>query len=103
MKRASEVPPVVLSSGVRPVTAPIAALRHSLTGPGGTRKDSPLTSQASFTLPPTAASFSATQDLRVSLVHRSLKRILNVARAKPGTTLVAGLPISIVVTWRLDG
>src|SRR6266568_9448899 len=102
MNRASEVPPVVLSSGTRPVTAPIAALRHSLTGPGGTRNDSPLTSQASWYLPPTAANFSATQVLRVSLVHRSLKRMLKVARAPPGTTLVAGLPMSIVVTWRLD-
>ena len=57
MKRASEVPPVVLSSGVLPVTVPIAAVKHSLTVPGGTRNDSPLTSQTSRYLPPSEASF----------------------------------------------
>ena len=103
MKRASEVPPVVLSSGVRPVTAPIAAARQSLTGPGGTRNDSPLTSQESRYLPPTAASRRSTQSCRLALDHLSLKRMLNVARATPGAMLVAGLPMSIVVTCRLDG
>ena len=46
MKRASDVPPVVLSAGVRPVTSVIAATRISLSLPRGVRKDSPETSTA---------------------------------------------------------
>src|SRR6185295_19703661 len=103
MKRASEVPPVVLSSGVWPVTAPIAAARAALTGPGGTRNDSPLISQVSRYLPPIAASFLSIAARNVALDQRSLRRMLNVARARPGTTLVAGLPISIVVTCNVEG
>jgi hypothetical protein len=41
--------------------------------------------------------------LQVSAVHVSLKRMLKLAVALAGTTLVAGLPTSIVVTSRLDG
>src|SRR5258708_24190450 len=98
MNRASEVPPVVLSSGVRPVTRLMAVVRQSLTTPGGTRNDSPLTSQVNLYDVPTPSSLFATQSLSLALVHRSLKRMLNVARAAPGMTLVAGLPTAIVVT-----
>ena len=42
MKRASEVPPLVESSGWSPVTSFTAAATRSVKGPGSVRKASPL-------------------------------------------------------------
>ena len=48
MKRPSEVPPVVDSSGVTPVSSWMARLSASLRLPGGVRKVSPPSVQASW-------------------------------------------------------
>ncbi|MNE96078.1 hypothetical protein D3C80_1942410 [compost metagenome] len=40
---------------------------------------------------------------RLSTVQLSLKRMLNDAVARAGMTFVAALPVSMVVTSRLDG
>src|SRR5438105_12240594 len=47
IKRASEVPPVVLNSGVLPVTCRIASARQSLSIPGAATNASPLTETSS--------------------------------------------------------
>ena len=51
MKRASEVPPVVDSSGLRPATSRQASLTASTKGPGSVRKASPETLICSASLP----------------------------------------------------
>src|SRR3954470_11463472 len=90
MKRASEVPPVVLSSGVRPVTAPIASVRQSLTGPGGTRKDSPLTSHVSAYLPPIGAGRHKKGFAAASPRERVFAADRGEPLGDPGLQLVAG-------------
>ena len=42
MKRASEVPPLVVSAALRPVTAVTASLMVATSGPGSVRNTSPL-------------------------------------------------------------
>ena len=107
MKRASEVPPVVESSALRPVTAAAASETTSTKGPGSVRKASPLTAMRTWTLPanpsPALAASASIQSLRAWPVWAGLKRMFSRALAWAGITLVAGLPTSMVVTSRFDG
>ena len=49
------------------------------------------------------ASAARSQALSEAPVWRSLKRMLSIARAAAGMTLVAGLPTSMLVTCSVDG
>ena len=107
MKRASEVPPEVESSGVVPVSAATAPTTRSVKGPGSVRKLSPeISKRAAMPTPKAAAARSASssiQSLSERPVWASLKRMLTVARASAGMTFEAGLPTSIVVIARVEG
>ena len=95
MKRASEVPPLVESSGLRPVTSSIALTARSVKAPGFVTNTLELeyshTMRARMRLPQAFASRSSTSARSVSWVWLSLKRMLNFARAWPGITLLGGV------------
>ena len=105
--RASDVPPPVDITGTRLVSRCTARATRSVNGPGGVRKLSPYTRVVIAMLTPnSAATLSASdcnQSVSDALVWMSLKRILTVPRVSAGMTLVAVLPVSIVVTARVDG
>ena len=103
MKRASEVPPVVLSSGVRPVTCLTAAATRSLNGPGGVTKASPETFTRRSKRPPTPAQRSVSHVSTSPAVCRSLKRTLKRAWAWAGITFDVGLPTSTDVMVTVEG
>ena len=106
MKRASEVPPEVESSGLRPVTSSIALTARSVKAPGLVTNTLELeyshTMRARMRLPQAFASRSSTSARSVSCVWLSLKRMLNFARACAGITLLAVLPTSTEVNSRFD-
>ena len=106
MKRASDVPPEVESSGLRPVTSSIALTARSVNAPGFVTNTLELeyshTMRARMRLPQAFASRSSTSARSVSWVWLSLKRMLNFARACPGITLLAVLPTSTEVNSRFD-
>src|ERR1700681_1342447 len=106
MKRASEVPPLVLSSGWRPVTSSIAATARSVNGPGFVTKtlefDGSHTIRARMRLPAAFTRRASTSSRKLSWVWLSLKRMLNFAPAWPGITLLAVLPTSTEVNSRLE-
>ena len=106
MKRASDVPPVVESSGVWPLTAVTASATRLLKSPGGVRKASPETEismSMAFELPATSARTVSRYLDRLLPECWSLKRIFSLAVAVAGIRLVVGLPTSIVVISRLVG
>ena len=76
MKRASEVPPLVESSGLRPVTSSIAATARSVNGPGLVTNtfefDGSQTMRALMRLPQAFASRASTRSRRLCCVCRSL-------------------------------
>ena len=105
MKRASEVPPSVASSGFSflPVDSEIAFVIMSVNSPFLFRKDLALISSVKlhdvfFWLENTSLIFSFNQSIKDSAVCWSLKRMLIVALAYSGITLCAGLPTSKVAT-----
>ena len=98
MKRASDVPPVVLRAGVTPVTAATESAMIVLNRPGGVTKASPETSDRHVV--GLAGRIEARTDdaLEARAGERSLKRTLKRAAAAPGMTFVASLPTSIEVS-----
>ena len=105
MKRASDVPPLVESAGLRPVTSSTALATRSVKAPRLVRNATALVgSKLSATRAPPAAAATrrSISALRVCGVHRSLKRMLKTRRTSPGMTLVAGLPTSTLTTSRLE-
>src|SRR4029079_5520153 len=98
MKRASEVPPVVDSSGLRPVTSVTAPATSSVNGPVSTTNTSALDgsncNEKRMLLPAALAARSSNSCFKESCVWQSLKRMLNRALASPGMRLTVGLPTS---------
>ena len=98
---------MVESFGVRPVTSAIAAAARSVNGAGlgdehiGVRRF-PV---ERMRIRPLAASRArcSISAFSEAWLWRSLKRMLKLARASPGTRLTAVLPTSTVVNSRLDG
>ncbi len=85
MKRASEVPPVVESLGLPPVTASMAPATSSTNGPGCATKELAFDGSQStcqrMLLPAASAAMRSTSAFRDSWLCRSLKRMLKRARA----------------------
>jgi hypothetical protein len=107
MKRASEVPPVVDSFGVRPVTSVMALLIIATNGPGVVRNTSEFDDSQSMCqrmlLPAAFATRRSTSSRSSARLRMSLKRMLKRARASAGIRLTVLLPTSIEVNSRLDG
>ena len=107
MKRASEVPPVVDSSGVTPDTEATASAARAVKSPSGVRKASPLMAAVSETRPsnpsPALAHSASSQATRSAPLWPGLNRMFRPAFAVAGITLVAALPTSTVVTSRFEG
>ncbi len=103
MKRPSDVPPVVDSSAVTPVSSRMALTSASVSEPRGVRKGSPPSSQSSVYSRPWRSSTSCTRAFRPSGVLAVEKRKLNSATASPGTTLVAPVPEFRFETWNVVG
>ena len=98
MKRASDVPPVVLSSGSAARDRRIAPVRQSLTLPGGTRKTrrSPPSERVRPHRPRRVLGVTHAFELvaRPQIVEADVEG----GPRHAGDELVAGLPMSIVVT-----
>jgi len=91
-KRASEVPPVVDSSGRRPCRASIASPIRVEKAPGAVRKASPEMRAMTWAAGAWRVTISSIRVTRSAPRCRSLKRIDSRAEACAGMTLVAGLP-----------
>src|SRR5690242_11083480 len=107
MKRASDVPPVVDNSGVRPVASAIAFATISVNGPGlvtNTFAFEYCHSNLNCTAFPAALRVrSSSSAFSESCVWQSLKRILKLARASLGMRLTVLLPTSTEVNSRCEG
>ena len=86
MKRASEVPPLVLSSGLRPVTSSIAATARSVKGPGFVTNT--LAFEGSHTM---RARIRLPAALRHALLDQRPQRLLGVAVVEADVEFRAGL------------
>ena len=95
---ASDVPPLVESSGVNPVTAFIDVDTSSEKTPGAVKKETALLGKKSSSTvvePAAVATTARTRSLRLSSVQLSLNLTLNCALAVAGMTFTAALPISM--------
>jgi hypothetical protein len=106
MKRASLVPPVVDSSGTRPVASPTAATITSVKGLGAVRKASPLILHSLHLGRRSPGRPRGTRPRSSGQVAALVGRVeadVDPRLGRAGMTLVAGLPTSTVVTSRFDG
>ena len=90
-----------------PVSAAMARQTSALQGPGSVRKLSPeILKRVAMATPVSAATRAASSSIqaeRLAPEWASLKRMLRAARASAGITLVAGLPVSMVVSASVEG
>jgi len=93
---------VVLSSGVRPVTEPIAAARHLADRARRHQERFAADLPRNLVLAADRGEFFLDPGFECRAGPEIVERMLKVARARPGAMLVTGLPMSIVVTCRLD-
>ena len=103
MKRPSEVPPVVDSSGSQPVTSTTACTTASESWPGGVKNGSPDTNHSSEYLTPCRSRIAVTVRCSFSTVCSVEKRRLKRARSSPGITFGAPVPAAMFDIWKVVG
>ena len=107
MKRASDVPPLVVSAGSRRVTAMAAPRMVSTSGPGLVRNTSPMPSKASEKRAPTSlAAFSHCARTHASTLGARVQVVVadvEVGPRRAGMTLVAVFGTEMIVACRLEG